>query len=50
MQQAEIKLTLLYVSSLVSDDHSRVILSQLDGHLCSDYINASYIDVGIFTP
>uniref|UniRef100_A0A3B3YJH0 Receptor-type tyrosine-protein phosphatase epsilon n=1 Tax=Poecilia mexicana TaxID=48701 RepID=A0A3B3YJH0_9TELE len=25
-------------------DHSRVILSQLDGHLCSDYINASYID------
>uniref|UniRef100_A0AAX7UEE9 protein-tyrosine-phosphatase n=1 Tax=Astatotilapia calliptera TaxID=8154 RepID=A0AAX7UEE9_ASTCA len=25
-------------------DHSRVVLSHLDGHLCSDYINASYID------
>ncbi|KAI4812758.1 hypothetical protein KUCAC02_024126 [Chaenocephalus aceratus] len=25
-------------------DHSRVLLSHLDGHLCSDYINASYID------
>lgn len=31
----------------VSDDHSRVVLSHLDGHLCSDYINASYIDVSI---
>uniref|UniRef100_A0A8C6L3A7 Receptor-type tyrosine-protein phosphatase epsilon n=1 Tax=Nothobranchius furzeri TaxID=105023 RepID=A0A8C6L3A7_NOTFU len=29
---------------LVSDDHSRVVLSHIDGHLCSDYINASYID------
>uniref|UniRef100_A0A4W6DK16 Receptor-type tyrosine-protein phosphatase epsilon n=1 Tax=Lates calcarifer TaxID=8187 RepID=A0A4W6DK16_LATCA len=27
-----------------TDDHSRVVLSHLDGHLCSDYINASYID------
>lgn len=27
------------------DDHSRVILSQVDGTPCSDYINASYIDV-----
>ncbi|XP_075894507.1 receptor-type tyrosine-protein phosphatase epsilon-like isoform X2 [Nelusetta ayraudi] len=25
-------------------DHSRVVLSHLDGHPCSDYINASYID------
>uniref|UniRef100_A0A3Q3W3C2 Receptor-type tyrosine-protein phosphatase epsilon n=1 Tax=Mola mola TaxID=94237 RepID=A0A3Q3W3C2_MOLML len=25
-------------------DHSRVVLSHLDGHLRSDYINASYID------
>ncbi|XP_041866749.1 receptor-type tyrosine-protein phosphatase epsilon-like isoform X2 [Melanotaenia boesemani] len=25
-------------------DHSRVVLCHLDGHLCSDYINASYID------
>ncbi|KAA8583679.1 hypothetical protein FQN60_014887 [Etheostoma spectabile] len=25
-------------------DHSRVFLSHLDGHPCSDYINASYID------
>ncbi|XP_036816575.1 receptor-type tyrosine-protein phosphatase epsilon-like isoform X4 [Oncorhynchus mykiss] len=24
-------------------DHSRVVLTQLDGNLCSDYINASYI-------
>uniref|UniRef100_A0A667YGI4 Receptor-type tyrosine-protein phosphatase epsilon n=1 Tax=Myripristis murdjan TaxID=586833 RepID=A0A667YGI4_9TELE len=28
-----------------TDDHSRVVLSHTDGHLCSDYINASYIDV-----
>ncbi|XP_028982815.1 receptor-type tyrosine-protein phosphatase epsilon-like isoform X2 [Betta splendens] len=25
-------------------DHSRVVLSHVDGHPCSDYINASYID------
>uniref|UniRef100_A0A8C4NQY7 Receptor-type tyrosine-protein phosphatase n=2 Tax=Dicentrarchus labrax TaxID=13489 RepID=A0A8C4NQY7_DICLA len=25
-------------------DHSRVVLSQLDGNPCSDYVNASYID------
>ncbi|XP_028460041.1 receptor-type tyrosine-protein phosphatase epsilon [Perca flavescens] len=25
-------------------DHSRVLLSHLEGHPCSDYINASYID------
>ncbi|XP_066537575.1 protein tyrosine phosphatase receptor type Eb isoform X1 [Hoplias malabaricus] len=25
-------------------DHSRVVLSHLDDHMCSDYINASYID------
>ncbi|CAL1577606.1 unnamed protein product [Knipowitschia caucasica] len=25
-------------------DHSRVVLSHIDGHPCSDYINASYID------
>ncbi|XP_071250760.1 receptor-type tyrosine-protein phosphatase epsilon isoform X1 [Salvelinus alpinus] len=24
-------------------DHSRVVLTQLDGNLCSDYVNASYI-------
>lgn len=30
---------------LFSDDHSRVVLTQLDGNSCSDYINASYIDV-----
>lgn len=28
-----------------SDDHSRVVLTQLDGNPCSDYVNASYIDV-----
>uniref|UniRef100_A0AAQ4NWP1 Receptor-type tyrosine-protein phosphatase epsilon n=1 Tax=Gasterosteus aculeatus aculeatus TaxID=481459 RepID=A0AAQ4NWP1_GASAC len=26
-------------------DHSRVVLTQLDGNPCSDYVNASYIDV-----
>ena len=30
-----------------TDDHSRVVLSHLDGHLRSDYINASYIDVNL---
>ncbi|XP_014010169.1 receptor-type tyrosine-protein phosphatase epsilon isoform X2 [Salmo salar] len=25
-------------------DHSRVLLTQIDGHSCTDYINASYID------
>ncbi|XP_061084123.1 receptor-type tyrosine-protein phosphatase epsilon isoform X2 [Conger conger] len=25
-------------------DHSRVVLTQIDGSLCSDYVNASYID------
>uniref|UniRef100_A0A4W4G063 Receptor-type tyrosine-protein phosphatase n=1 Tax=Electrophorus electricus TaxID=8005 RepID=A0A4W4G063_ELEEL len=25
-------------------DHSRVLLSHIDGHICSDYVNASYID------
>ncbi|XP_053365745.1 protein tyrosine phosphatase receptor type Eb isoform X1 [Clarias gariepinus] len=25
-------------------DHSRVLLSHVDGRLCSDYVNASYID------
>ncbi len=34
-------------SSFSTDDHSRVMLSHLDGHLCSDYINASYIDVSL---
>lgn len=32
------------------DDHSRVILSHVDGVPCSDYINASYIDVGLPFP
>lgn len=27
------------------DDHSRVVLTQLDGNPCSDYVNASYTDV-----
>uniref|UniRef100_A0A4W5QIH5 Receptor-type tyrosine-protein phosphatase epsilon n=1 Tax=Hucho hucho TaxID=62062 RepID=A0A4W5QIH5_9TELE len=29
------------------DDHSRVLLTQIDGHSCTDYINASYIDVSL---
>lgn len=28
------------------DDHSRVILDKVEGDVDSDYINASYIDVG----
>lgn len=28
-----------------TDDHSRVLLSHIDGRMSSDYINASYIDV-----
>lgn len=27
------------------DDHSRVVMTQMDGNPCSDYVNASYIDV-----
>ncbi|XP_058554099.1 receptor-type tyrosine-protein phosphatase epsilon isoform X2 [Neofelis nebulosa] len=30
--------------NILPNDHSRVILSQVDGAPCSDYINASYID------
>ncbi|XP_072485162.1 receptor-type tyrosine-protein phosphatase epsilon isoform X2 [Notamacropus eugenii] len=30
--------------NILPNDHSRVILSQVDGIPCSDYINASYID------
>ncbi|XP_074088267.1 receptor-type tyrosine-protein phosphatase epsilon isoform X1 [Macrotis lagotis] len=30
--------------NILPNDHSRVILSQLDGIPCSDYVNASYID------
>uniref|UniRef100_A0A672JHA3 Receptor-type tyrosine-protein phosphatase epsilon n=1 Tax=Salarias fasciatus TaxID=181472 RepID=A0A672JHA3_SALFA len=36
--------SILSVPLSSADDHSRVVLSHLDGHLCSDYINASYID------
>lgn len=38
------------ISSLLfpTDDHSRVVLSHVDGHPCSDYINASYIDVNLY--
>lgn len=31
-----------------TDDHSRVLLSHVDSRTCSDYINASYIDVSKF--
>ncbi len=46
---AEMKNYTLLAFFLLSstDDHSRVMLSHLDGHLCSDYINASYIDVSL---
>uniref|UniRef100_A0A8C2ISE1 protein-tyrosine-phosphatase n=1 Tax=Cyprinus carpio TaxID=7962 RepID=A0A8C2ISE1_CYPCA len=30
-------------------DHSRVLLSHIDGYMGSDYINASYIDVSTFS-
>lgn len=39
--------TLLYIS--FTDDHSRVLLSHIDGYMGSDYINASYIDVSTFS-
>lgn len=39
----------LVFSSLSADDHSRVRLLVLDGDPHSDYINANYIDVRIFT-
>lgn len=47
--QLFMKRLLMFFLSLLSstDDHSRVVLSHLDGHLCSDYINASYIDVSL---
>lgn len=35
----------LITVSFFPDDHSRVILTQIDGVQSSDYINASYIDV-----
>uniref|UniRef100_A0A8C4DGI0 Receptor-type tyrosine-protein phosphatase epsilon n=1 Tax=Dicentrarchus labrax TaxID=13489 RepID=A0A8C4DGI0_DICLA len=41
--QAQNKLVAFFLLSS-TDDHSRVVLSHLDGHLFSDYINASYID------
>ena len=34
---------------LISDDDTRVILSQLDGEEGSDYINANHIDVRILS-
>lgn len=41
------KVMLAFFLLFSADDHSRVVLSHLDGHLCSDYINASYIDVNL---
>ena len=38
-------LVLMPCCSFQTDDHTRVVLSQVDGAPCSDYINASYIDV-----
>lgn len=29
----------------ITDDHSRVVLTEMEGNPCSDYVNASYIDV-----
>lgn len=44
MAETEGKPTLPFPS--FTDDHSRVVLSH-DGHPCSDYINASYINVKV---
>uniref|UniRef100_A0A8C7UHR5 Receptor-type tyrosine-protein phosphatase epsilon n=1 Tax=Oncorhynchus mykiss TaxID=8022 RepID=A0A8C7UHR5_ONCMY len=37
--------TILSLLTFSTDDHSRVLLTQIDGYSCTDYINASYIDV-----
>lgn len=31
-------------SDVLCFDHSRVLLSQVDGDTCSDYINANFVD------
>lgn len=31
-------------SDVLCFDHSRVLLSQIDGDTCSDYINANFVD------
>uniref|UniRef100_A0A4W5PK21 Receptor-type tyrosine-protein phosphatase epsilon n=1 Tax=Hucho hucho TaxID=62062 RepID=A0A4W5PK21_9TELE len=36
--------TILSLLTFSTDDHSRVLLTQIDGYSCTDYINASYID------
>lgn len=46
MAESEVKPTLCLPSA--TDDHSRVVLSH-DGHPCSDYINASYINVKVYS-
>uniref|UniRef100_A0AAX7U5H2 Receptor-type tyrosine-protein phosphatase epsilon n=1 Tax=Astatotilapia calliptera TaxID=8154 RepID=A0AAX7U5H2_ASTCA len=33
-----------FVVLFIADDHSRVVLTELEGNPCSDYVNASYID------
>lgn len=37
-----------FVVFFIADDHSRVVLTELEGNPCSDYVNASYIDVSPF--
>lgn len=37
-----------FVVLFIADDHSRVVLTELEGNPCSDYVNASYIDVSPF--
>lgn len=43
-------LVLMPCCSFQTDDHTRVVLSQVDGAPGSDYINASYIDVSPHHP
>lgn len=38
---------LIFINLLHTDDHSRVLLSSIEGVPGSDYINANYIDVSV---